>query len=117
MGESSEVQTTPARASPWPIPLVLGLTVAELGVVFNVLALSVGGVVLLGGSVVGIFRESGYAHTLWRPSLGVGAVFSAFGGLVLAFTGADARGAYLLGGGLLFLAAAAVLALVETERL
>jgi hypothetical protein len=109
----AETETEVRRASPWPLPVVLGLVLAELGVLYGSLPVSVGGSLLLGGSVVGILRESGYAATLSRPALAVGGVFAALGGLVLGFTGATDRGTYVVGAGAFLLAAGAVLWFVE----
>ncbi len=105
------------RASPWPVFVALGLALSEVGVVFGVGSVAVGGVLLLAASVVGIFRESRYAESLWGPALAVGALFAAAGGLVYALTGADARGVYVAAAGALVVAAGVVLALAETGRL
>lgn len=60
-------------SSPWPVFVAIGLTISEIGILFNVFPLAVGGLMLLGGSVAGIAAESGYAKTPWR-ALGVCAV-------------------------------------------
>lgn len=60
-------------ASPWPVFVALGLTMGELGILFNVFSVAVAGLLLLAGSVAGMAKESGYAKTPWRV-LGVCAV-------------------------------------------
>ncbi|WP_336034433.1 DUF7541 family protein [Halobacterium yunchengense] len=107
-----------ARASPWPIPIVLGIVISEIGIVFDgLLPVAVGGLLLLAGSVVGILRESGFASTLYRPALGVAAVFGGAGGALYVGTAATARGLAFLGTAVVVAAAAVALFLYETERL
>ncbi|MGB9963692.1 DUF7541 family protein [Halobacterium hubeiense] len=106
------------RASPWPIPLVLGLVISEIGILFDgILPVAVGGLVLLAGSVVGILRESGFASTLYRPAFAVGALFAALGGTLYVATSATARGLALGGTGVVVVAASVALFLYETGRL
>lgn len=106
------------RASPWPIPLVLGIVVSEIGIVFEgLLPVAVGGLLLLAGSIVGILRESGFATTLYNPALVVATVFGAGGAGVYVGTAATARGMALGGTGVIVAAAAVALFLHETGRL
>jgi len=58
-------------ASPWPIFIALGIPIAELGIIFGLFPLSVGGLLLFGGSAAGMAFESGYAKTPWRGLFGV----------------------------------------------
>jgi hypothetical protein len=120
MAESTEqgLSDQYARASPWPIPLVLGLVVAELGIVFDgLLPVAVGGLLLLAASVVGILRESGFAATLWKPTVAVGTAFAGFGGVLYVAVDATARGLALLGTAVVVAAAALAAFLYETGRL
>lgn len=105
------------RASPWPIPVVLGVVLSEIGIVFEgLLPLAVGGLLLLAGSTVGVLRESGFAETLYRPALAVAAVFGVAGTGLYTGTAATAR-AFAMGGTAVVVAAAAVaLFFYETER-
>jgi hypothetical protein len=48
------------KASPWPLLVALGVVLSEVGVVLGVFAVAVGGLVLFGGTVAGVLRESGY---------------------------------------------------------
>jgi hypothetical protein len=106
------------RASPWPIPLVLGLVVAELGIVFDgLLPVAVGGMLLLAASVVGILRESGFAATLWKPALAVAGAFAGVGAVLYGGVDATARGAAMVGTATVVAAAALAAYLYETERL
>lgn len=106
------------RASPWPIPLVIGLVVAELGIVFEgLLPVAVGGMLLLAASIVGITRESGFASTLWKPALVVAAAFAAIGAVIYTGTAATDRGLAMIGTAVVVTAASAAAFLYETERL
>lgn len=106
------------RASPWPIPLVIGLVVAELGIVFEgLLPVAVGGMLLLAASVVGITRESGFASTLWKPAVVVAVAFAAIGAAIYTGTAAADRGMAMVGTAVVVTAASAAAFLYETERL
>jgi hypothetical protein len=90
-------------ASPWPIFVAFGIPVAELGILFDVFALAVGGLILFCGSLTGMLRESGYAKTAWRPLVVFAGLLFVVGG-VLAFTDVNlvTRGyAVITAGGLL----------------
>jgi hypothetical protein len=67
------------RASPWPLFVALGLALSEVGVVLNVVALSVGGLLLFVGSVAGIVHEAGYVDRPWGLLGGLGVVLVVLG--------------------------------------
>jgi hypothetical protein len=118
MAEQPGLSDQYARASPWPIPVVMGIVISEIGILFEgLLPVAVGGLVLLAGSIVGILRESGFAASLWRPTVAIGAVFAALGGALFVGTGANSRGLALLGTGVVVVAAAVALYLYESQRL
>mgnify|MGYP000221121222 CR=1 FL=1 len=71
-------------ASPWPLFVAVGFAIAEVGVFVNVFPLAVGGIVLLGISVAGILRESGYVERPWRVLGGLGVVFAVLGAVLVA---------------------------------
>ncbi|WP_254537709.1 DUF7541 family protein [Halomarina litorea] len=71
-------------ASPWPLFVALGLAISEVGVVLNILPLSVGGLLLLVGTTAGIVQEAGYTDRPWGVLGGLGAVLVAFGGVLVA---------------------------------
>ncbi|EMA44205.1 DUF7541 family protein [Halococcus saccharolyticus] len=75
-------------SSPWPLIVVLGFVCSELGLLFNVFPVAVGGLLLLVGSVAGIVQESGYAERPWNLLVGLGLALVALGG-ILAFTQLD----------------------------
>jgi len=88
------------KASPWPLFVALGLAISEVGVVLNLLPLSVGGLLLLVGSVSGIVREAGYVERPWG-------LLGALGALLVVL------GAILVGTQVTALDAGAIAALVE----
>lgn len=110
MDENPGLSDQYRMASPWPLFVALGLPIAELGLLFGIIPLAVGGVVLFGGSVAGMVAESGYASTAWR-ALAVVALFAvALGGaLVYADPVTEVslapRGYATVGAGLLMLLA------------
>lgn len=70
-------------ASPWPLFVALGLAISEIGVFLGLFPVAVGGIFLLGGSVAGILRESGYVSQPWGTLVYLGIAFVALGGLVV----------------------------------
>jgi len=105
-------------ASPWPIFVALGIPIAELGILFDVFVVAVGGLLLFCGSVTGLLREAGYAKTAWRP-LALFAVLLVAVGSVLAFTDVNlvTRGyAIITAGALLAAAGIGVELLVPTRE-
>lgn len=69
-------------SSPWPLIVVLGFVCSELGLLFNVFAVAVGGLLLLVASVTGIVQESGYAERPWNLLVGLGIALVLIGGIV-----------------------------------
>ena len=70
-------------ASPWPVFVALGLAISEVGIVVGIFSVAVGGLLLFGGSVAGILKESGYVGQLWGSLLAFGIVLLAIGGGLL----------------------------------
>lgn len=52
--------------SPWPLFVALGLPIAEIGILFGLVPLAVGGLFLFCGSIAGILRENEYVSSAWR---------------------------------------------------
>jgi len=67
------------RASPWPIFVALGIPIAEVGIVFDLFPIAVGGLLLFGGSAAGMATEAGYAETPWRALVGAALPLAALG--------------------------------------
>ena len=77
-GLSEEYRTV----SPWPLFVALGLPIAEVGILFGLVPLAVGGLLLFCGSIAGILRENGYVSSTWRGLAGLSVLVVA-GGLAL----------------------------------
>lgn len=72
------------RASAWPPFVAIGLAISEVGVVLNLVPVSIGGILLFGGSLAGILVDASITESPW-PSLGaIGVVFGALGGVMWA---------------------------------
>lgn len=67
------------RASPWPLFIALGLPIAEIGVLFGLVPVAVGGLLLFVGSIAGIVQESGYVERPWNLLAGLGGVLFVLG--------------------------------------
>lgn len=72
------------KTSPWPVVVVLGIVLSEIGILFNLYPLSVSGLLLFVGSVSGVVHETGYVDEPWRLLSALGAVFVGFGLLVVS---------------------------------
>ena len=72
------------KTSPWPIVIVIGLVLSEIGILFNLYPVAVGGLVLFVGSVSGIVSEAGYVVTPWRLLAGLGATLTVIGLLIVS---------------------------------
>lgn len=74
-------------SSPWPMLIAFGLAIAEVGIVWPLAPLAVGGLLLLTGSVVGILREAGYVSSPWPPLAGFAVVLVVVGLGLFAYSG------------------------------
>ncbi len=71
------------KASPWPLFIALGVPISELGLVFNVFPVAVGGLLLFCGCIAGILQEAGYVAKPWGPLAVMATLLFVFGGGVL----------------------------------
>lgn len=112
MDENPGLSDQYRMASPWPLFIALGLPIAELGILFDLPALSVGGLLLLCGSVAGMAKEAGYAKTPWRALAVCSVLLFGLGGLLLyADTAVAAEGIRFVARGYAVIAAGGVLLL------
>lgn len=103
------------KMSPWPIFIAFGLAISEIGILFALFPLAVGGLLLLCGSIAGMATEAGYAITPWRALVGCAGVLVVLGGILLyvgslpmaAGTRLDERGIAILATALLMVVGAA----------
>lgn len=84
MAEEPGLSDEYPTASPWPLLVALGLALSEIGVFLGLFPVAVAGLLLLGGSVAGILRESGYVARTWLVLGGLGVVFALLGAGVVA---------------------------------
>ena len=84
MDENPGLSEEYRMASPWPLFVALGLPIAEVGILFGLVPLAVGGLVLFCGAIAGILREAEYAASGWR-ALAALSVVIAGGGLALLY--------------------------------
>lgn len=94
------------KASPWPLFVAFGLAIFEVGIVWPLFPVAVGGLLLFVGSVVGILRESSYITDPWKGLVAASVVCLAAGGVVTYFTTGSIRlrGLAVLVGGVVVLA-------------
>lgn len=83
MDEQPGLSSRYRKVSPWPIFIAFGLVISEIGILFNLFPLSVGGLVLLCGSIAGMATEAGYAATPWRGLAGCAGILVVLGGVVV----------------------------------
>lgn len=69
--------------SAWPPFVALGFVVAEIGIVLNLIPLSVGGILLFGGSVAGILQDASITRRPWHSMAIVGIIFAILGGALM----------------------------------
>jgi len=71
------------KASPWPLFIALGVPISELGLVFNIFPVAVGGLLLFCGCIAGILQEAGYIAKPWTAlSVMAGLLFLAGAGVL-----------------------------------
>jgi hypothetical protein len=104
MDENPGVSDQYRTASPWPLFVALGIPISEVGLLFDLFPVAVGGLVLFCGSVAGMADEAGYVDRPWG-TLGVLAALCFAGGLALAFAvGQPTRGYATITAGALLMA-------------
>lgn len=81
------------KTSAWPLVVALGLTLSEIGILFNLYPVAVGGLVMFVGSIAGIVDEAGYVARPWRLLSALGVTLAVLGTLVVS-TQVDILGAF-----------------------
>ena len=107
MRDDTESNEQKIRASPWPMLIAVGLAIAEVGVVFGLQPVAVGGLILLLVTVTGILRESGYILRPSRTAGVLGGLFVGIGVVLVVFHqgGPPVRGhSFIFAGGLALVA-------------
>ncbi|MFC5970184.1 cox cluster protein [Halomarina salina] len=83
MDEQPGVSDEVRLSSPWPMFVALGLTLSEVGIVLNLIPISVGGLLLFAGSVAGIVQDAGYVSRPWSLLGTLGAVLVVLGAILV----------------------------------
>jgi hypothetical protein len=72
------------KTSAWPLVVVFGLVLSEIGILFNLYPVAVGGLVMFVGSVAGIVNEADYVARPWRLLSALGVALVVVGLLVVS---------------------------------
>ena len=83
MDETPGLSEQYRKASPWPLFIALGVPISEIGLVFNVLPIAVGGLLLFCGCLAGMLQEAGYIDTPWRALGAMALLLVGLGGAIL----------------------------------
>lgn len=95
MAREIDSENSPLEGSPWPISVALGVTLSEVGILFGIRSISVGGLLLFVVAAAGVLREAGYVT---RPERAVGVQGVALVGIgavlivIVDLTGSTIRG-------------------------
>ncbi len=115
MDENPGISDQYRTASPWPVFVALGIPVSEVGLLFGLFPVAVGGLVLFCGSAAGMAEEAGYVERPWG-ALGVFAALCLVLGLAVTLVaGQPVRGSATVAAGVLLLAGGVVGRLFVTE--
>ena len=79
------------KASPWPLFVAFGLAIFEVGIVWPLFPVAVGGMLLFVGSVVGILRESEYIDDPWKGLVTAAVLSVGVGGAIALLTTGSIR--------------------------
>lgn len=105
MSEESASDSSATKTSPWPPFVAIGFAISEVGVLMNLRPVSVGGLLLLVGSITGMVTESRFRSrsTLAAGLQGIGLVGTGIALIVLNQTGTTIRGQSIVIAGVLVL--------------
>ena len=105
MNEQPGLSDEYRKASPWPVFVAVGLAIFEVGILWPLFPVAVGGLLLFVGSAVGILRESGYIANPWKGLGAAAVVCLVVGGALAATTGGSLRlrGVAIVTAGAIFL--------------
>jgi hypothetical protein len=81
MGDHSRGTARTDAATPWPVLVAVGLAGSEVGLVVDLAAVAVAGVVVFAASVAGILADAGYVDRPLGVAARLGAAFVVLGGV------------------------------------
>jgi hypothetical protein len=114
MDENPGLSDQYRTSSPWPVFVAFGLVISEIGVLFGVFPVAVGGILLFCGSVAGMVHEAGYASTPWRGLAALAVLFLVLGG-ALATTDFATRGYAVVAAAVILLVGSVVGELLDAD--
>ena len=79
MDETPGLSEQYRKASPWPVFIALGVPLSEIGLVFDVFPLAVGGLLLFCGCIAAMLQEAGYVEMPWSALAVMSVVLFVFG--------------------------------------
>ena len=107
MDEATGVTAASCRVSVWTVFVAVSIPLAEVGILFGLLPVTVGALMLFGLAVAGLAAETSFARSLWRGLAGVAIPLGALGWLFTsALIGLPVRGLTILAAAGLLLVAA-----------
>ncbi|QCJ47717.1 MULTISPECIES: DUF7541 family protein [Haloprofundus] len=113
MDENPGLSEQYRTASPWPFFIALSIPLAEAGILFNLFAVAVGGLLLFFGCCAGMMQEAGYVDRPWRALVASAVLVFGLGALLLyADTQVAAEAVQLAERGYAVLVAGVILLLV-----
>jgi len=104
MDENPGISDQYRTASPWPVFVALGIPLSEVGLLFGVFPIAVGGLVLFCGSAAGMAEEAGYVERPWGALGALAALCLALGLAIAIVAGRPIRGYATVAAGALLLA-------------
>ncbi|XVH30809.1 DUF7541 family protein [Haloferacaceae archaeon DSL9] len=79
MDETPGLSDQYRKASPWPFFIAIGLVLAEVGIVFELVPVAVGGLLLFCICIAGVLRESTYVNSPWTSLAILAGLLAVFG--------------------------------------
>lgn len=83
------------KTSAWPLVIVLGIVLSEIGLLFNLYPVAITGLIMFVVGVASIIHEAGYARSPWRLLTWLGVSLVAIGLLVVSTQVDGGVGAYI----------------------
>ena len=83
MSETPGLSEQYRKASAWPPFVALGVPISEIGLVFDIFPVAVGGLLLFCGCLAGILQEAGYVETPWNTLTVLAGLLLLFGAALL----------------------------------
>ena len=102
-------------ASPWPLFVALGVPISEVGLLFDLFPVAVGGLVLFCGSAAGMAEDAGYVDAPWPALAVLAACCLALGAGLALLAGQVTQGAATSVAGVLLLLVAVGVLFVDDE--